>query len=605
MRKDCLRLLFVLLVSMIGVNVSAYRIEVPNADGVTIYYNYINNNTELEVTYRAKGSPSYSGTVVIPEEVTYNGETLKVTSIGLEAFGSCTNLTSVTIPNSVTNIRERAFAYCYGLKSFTIPNNVTTIGNNAFLYCYNLTSITIPNSVTTIGKNAFQDCSGLTSVTLSERMTSINECTFKKCTGLTSVTIPGSVTNIGVEAFSGCTHLSDITIPNSVTIVGPSAFTGTAWLDSQPDGVVYAGTALYLYKGTMPDNTSVVIKEGTMTISDAAFKRCNGLTSVSFPNSLINIGAEAFSGCTALASVSTLGNVTIIGAEAFRSCAGIPSIAIPSTVKTIGRNAFMNCTGLTAVHITDLAAWCRIHFDSDTYCNPLYYAHHLYLDGEEIKDLVIPDGVTSLVNTFTGCYGLTTVSVPSSVTSIEEYTFFECKNITKVMLNSNTIASRLYCDHSSLSYLFGSQVTEYILGEDVTTIGEKAFEGCANLISITFPNSLTSIGFSAFTGCDLPEIISKIENPFIIYKDTFSDNTFSNAKLYVPKGTIDKYKSTEGWKLFANIIEGEPSGIINKEIEGAKELNRYSLDGKALINSHKGVNIIQMNNGTAKKVVVK
>ena len=184
---------------------SAHDIEVKNADGVTIYYNYINNGTELEVTFRGSKSDSYSneyqGNVAIPEEVTYMNRTRKVTSIGSNAFYDCKGLTSVTIPNSVTSIGNGAFAGCYGLTSVTIPNSVTSIGDSAFSGCYGLTSVTIPNSVTSIGNYAFYGCKGLTSVTIPNSVTSIGNYAFLYCSGLTSVTIPNSVTSIGYCAF--------------------------------------------------------------------------------------------------------------------------------------------------------------------------------------------------------------------------------------------------------------------------------------------------------------------------------------------------------------------------------------------------------------------
>ena len=276
---------------------SAHDIEVKNADGVTFYYNYINNGTELEVTFWGSSytdfSNRYQGNVVIPEEVTYMNRTRKVTSIGDFAFLYCSGLTSVTIPNSVTSIGQSAFSGCSGLTSVTIPNSVTSIGRSAFGECSGLTSVTIPNSVTSIGDYAFSGCSGLTSVTIPNSVTSIGRSAFSGCSGLTSVTIPNSVTSIGQSAFSGCSGLTSVTIPNSVTSIGE-------W----------------------------------------AFENCSGLTSVTIPNSVTSIGVRAFSGCSGLTSVTIGNSVTSIGEYAFYYCSGLTSVTIGSGVTSIGNRAF-------------------------------------------------------------------------------------------------------------------------------------------------------------------------------------------------------------------------------------------------------------------------
>ena len=230
---------------------SAHDIEVKNADGVTIYYNYINNGTELEVTFRGSKydpfSNQYQGNVAIPEEVTYMNRTRKVTSIGDYAFSRCSGLTSITIPNSVTSIGDWAFYGCYRLTSVTIPNSVTSIGSDAFDSCSGLTSVTIPNSVTSIGYHAFSGCTGLTSVTIPNSVTSIGEGAFMYCFGITSITIPNSVTSIGGSAFYGCTGLTSVTIPNSVTSIGDYAFYGCSDLTSVTigSGVTSIGTLAF------------------------------------------------------------------------------------------------------------------------------------------------------------------------------------------------------------------------------------------------------------------------------------------------------------------------------------------------------------------------
>ena len=324
-KQSITKILLTMLISMMGANAFAADIEVKNADGVTIYYNYINDTKELEVTF-ASNISYYRGDIVIPEEVTYMNRTRKVTSIGDKAFSHCTGLTSVTIPNSVTSIGSSSFYECSRLTAVSIPNSVTSIGSSAFVGCTGLTSVTIGNSVTSIGGSAFYKCESLTSVTIPNSVTSIGEAAFCFCYGLTSVTIGNSVTSIGGYAFFDCQGLTSVTIPNSVTSIGDKAFSECYGL------------------------TSVTIPNSVTSIGVEAFLDCYGLTSVTIPNSVTSIGNGVFYYCSSLTSMTIPNSVTSIGEEAF-AYTGLTSVTIPNSVTSIGSSAFEYCKSLTSVTI--------------------------------------------------------------------------------------------------------------------------------------------------------------------------------------------------------------------------------------------------------------
>ena len=174
MKQHYIKTIFLCLSLLAGTNASAQTC----IDG--IYYN-LNPRLGATVTYRNYSGGSYSGTVIIPDTITYNGKTYKVSTIGTRAFYNCHDLNSVTIGNKVTRLDESAFCGCSGLESINIPNSVTKIGNHAFHECSGLTSVTIGNSVTSIGQTAFADCNSLTSITIPNSVTSIGSSAFANC----------------------------------------------------------------------------------------------------------------------------------------------------------------------------------------------------------------------------------------------------------------------------------------------------------------------------------------------------------------------------------------------------------------------------------------
>ncbi len=429
-----------------------------------------------------------------------------------------------------------------------IPSSVT----------YNTKTLKVP----TIGGYAFSGCTSLTSVTIPNSVTEIGSSVFSGCTSLTSVTIPNSVTAIKGGAFNGCTSLTSVTIPNSVTTIEYNAFSGCTSL------------------------TSVTIPNSVTTIGECAFYCCTSLSSVIIPNSVTKIGSSAFSGCTSLTSVIIPNSVTKIGSSAFSGCTSLTSVIIPNSVIEIGSFAFSGCTSLTSIAIPN---------------GVTEIGGRAFSECTSLSTVVLSENLKKIdYNAFEDCSQLTSISIPAHVTDIDRSAFSKCENLEKLIFEDSD--QPLNISWSQYSYEASRLPPTYLyLGREIKD--EYEFMLSDKVETLVFGKLYSSKNHPA--PATIKTVISKIEKPHEI--DRFLNSTYASAILYVPKGTKALYESTDGWKLFFNIQEGDPTtGIVSTKDDINKvEVSRYDIKGQRLNAPRKGINIVRYSDGTTEKIVVR
>lgn len=609
MKRSSIIILLTMLMSMVNTKVSAHDIEVKNTDGVTIYYVWTNEGQDLSVSYKGTSSSSkaYTGKVVIPESVVYEGNIYNVTSIGDIAFEYCSGLTSVKIPNSITSIGSFAFRGCTGLTSIDIPNSTTSIGIGAFENCYNLSSITLSDGLKSIGENAFYK-------------TMINE-----------VTIPQSVTSIGNNAFYFYSFYS-VGSAIKINIADLKSWCGITFASS-----IAPKKTLLLNGEVIKD---LVIPDGVTTINSFAFYGCESLEFVSLPSSLTSIGTEAFTGCNSLAKiVSKINNPFVLSDPVFTN-ESICHLFVPNgtlsqyqenwsafthiyegdgnrpndaiefedlLVETICVNNWdTNQDGffspLEAAAVTDLGSAFNSNVPSITSFDELKYftglksiPSSIFSGCIALKSVTIPEGVTTIgAYAFNNCRSLSSLTIPSSVTSIGNKAFFYAldseiyrqamsqpsRNDFKVYISDlaawcnidfgtdvfSEIEDKytysqtwmyLGCTQKYSLYLNNKYLSTLEIPKEITEIKPNTFAYCRSISSVKFHDGVTSIGNNAFR-FSLVSSISGGKNINSIGDHAFEDTNITD---------ISPFESLISIGTYAFALTGLKTLVMSNKIE--------------------------------------
>ncbi len=554
---------------------AAYDFEV---DG--IFYDFKPNNEVYVSTSSSYGSTVYTGNVVIPDTVTWEGVTYRVTGIRAQAF----------MNQPVTNV--------------TMPNSIKRIDGGAFMFCNKLTNIVIPDSVTYLGYESFYGCEKLEEVHLGNSVDTIYNYSFSQCTNLKKINFPAKVALIGLESFNNCNLDSVIVDPANPRFWSPgnNCIVDHFWNNSDRD-VVIVGT------------NNAVIPNTVYYIRATAFTGRKGLTHINIPASVTVLGEKMFSGCTSLESITVdSDNPTfdsrencnaIIRTATNTLVEGCNTTVIPASVTIIGKNAFSQ-RGLTTYTVPD---------------NITEIGAGAFSGCKSLTSLTIPETITEIPSTFcSGCSNLRTFTIPEGVTIIRAYAFYQCTSLNSISFPSTlqVIENQafVYCrglrtinfpdaltEINSQAFFNCSGLTSITFGKSIEHISKEVFYDCENVTSLTLPKSITSLDQRAFSEMNKLQVVySHIDDLSLV---TMGENVFVSLnrpgiyrtrKLYVPLGTKSSYENDPNWStFFAEIItmgdidgDGEISvGDVISFIDalmGGEELPAYAdVNGDGMI----------------------
>ena len=532
---------------------------------------YIPKSLELVSMYSGLGG-AFSGCSALRTVVFEEGTTI----VAPYLFGG-SGLREITIPDTVKSIGDHAFYGCEKLHTVNFGSSLTTIDDNAFRECISLGELIFPSSLTTIGEDVFYGCEGLYNVQLNENLTKIGRYAFCECTGLTEVILPKTLKTVGQYAFRNCTGVEKVFIPKGLGEVplhsgGGGPFSGCSALKTVEfeEGITNIPGRLFAECTGLEE---ITIPEYVTTVNYAAFYHCTNLTKINFPESLTTIGEDAFMENTKLKEVTFPSKLTSIGADAFNACPilekvtfneGLTDIGryafyncdllreaiLPKTLRDIGQYAFGKCDNLEKVFIPKSLGAVRLHSGIG---GP-------FAECGKLNNVEFEEGIEAVAERlFAACDGITTMTVPATVKSIDAYAFNSCINLTSITLPEGleNIRDNAFEKCTKLekleipatvksigSYAFGqSEVLREVtfkgnllttlnngifykcialekiaIPEGVTYIRDSAFSGCRALKEVTFPDSLTEIDRSVFENCTsltgivLPEGLQVIDS---------------------------------------------------------------------------------------------
>ena len=382
------------------------------------------------------------------------------TSADTDIFYGCKKLTGITIPEGVVSIPAYAFDGAIYLTDVDMPDTLITVGNYAFSGCTGLETVTLPDSVTTLGNGSFYGCSNLSDIKLSSTLETIGQYAFYECRKITEIQFPSGLSNIETKAFCECDGLTELNIPDSVSTMGDSVFENCDNLSAINYPMSLTATGWYIFAGC-PKLKSITVPEGVVNIPNGAFYGADCLREVILPDTLQTIGRYAFCECRGITEIKLPEGLNNIETKAFCECDGLTELNIPDSVSTMGDSVFENCDNLSAINYPmslTATGW------------------YIFAGCPKLKSITVPEGVESIPDyAFYGADCLRKVILPNTLQTIGRYAFYECSDLRNV------------------------DATFYSL----TTIKDRAFNGCLKLRSITLSENVTNMGYHIFDNCPL------------------------------------------------------------------------------------------------------